>query len=566
MGKEKKIEPVETKKESTSVLEKIRRRTGLLVGIVGLALVIFILESLLSSGQSIFGGNEMASIGKIHGKNIDRNEFITKMEIQLNQIRQRNQNNDIDDKTRGQVLDYIWNQYINDEVIKPEFQKIGLSVGEDELYDKVVVNPIQTINQRLVDQKTGKIYEQLSGPMGNLDLAKWKQFVQTAQGDQEAFVKEMEDIVRSTRHLEKYSILIRKGIYITTAEAKEASKTANTKLNFSFIMKSFDSVSDTAVKLSESDIEKYYKDHSYEFKNPETTRKIEYVAYNVVPSPEDISAIEKDAARAAEEFKGKTPGEDSIFMAQESENGNITIQNFTRKTMIVRDSAILTASRGTVFGPYNEGAYLKIYKLEDILTIADSARVRHILIGTSDPATQQPKKSKARAKVEADSLMALIKDKKVTFDTLVKTVSDDGGSKALGGDYGWFNETKGFVDPFKYAGLMGTKGNISVVETQFGFHIIEVLDVSASNHTSYKVAQIFKLIAPSEETYTLKESKSALLMTLLSNHSPIRMEPIQVMEEYLNSVCAVMRIAAVPSTIVVNSCFPLAQSSTLSMS
>ena len=99
-NKEKKIEPVETKKESTSVLEKIRRRTGLLVGIVGLALVIFILESLLSSGQSIFGGNEMASIGKINGRNIDRNEFLTKMENQLNQIRQRNQNNDIDDKTR----------------------------------------------------------------------------------------------------------------------------------------------------------------------------------------------------------------------------------------------------------------------------------------------------------------------------------------------------------------------------------------------------------------------------------------------------------------------------------
>src|SRR4051812_43417043 len=98
---EKKPESKEIKKESTSVLEKIRRRTGLLVGIVGLALVIFILESLLSSGQSIFGGNEMATIGKINGKNIDRNEFVSKMEMQLNQVRQRNQSNDVDDKTRA---------------------------------------------------------------------------------------------------------------------------------------------------------------------------------------------------------------------------------------------------------------------------------------------------------------------------------------------------------------------------------------------------------------------------------------------------------------------------------
>jgi peptidyl-prolyl cis-trans isomerase D len=39
-----------------------------------------------------------------------------------------------------------------------------------------------------------------------------------------------------------------------------------------------------------------------------------------------------------------------------------------------------------------------------------------------------------------------------------------------------------------------------VVPTQFGFHIIEVLNVSKTRHNSYTVAQISKLIAPSGET------------------------------------------------------------------
>ena len=60
--------------------------------------------------------------------------------------------------------------------------------------------------------------------------------------------------------------------------------------------------------------------------------------------------------------------------------------------------------------------------------------------------------------------------------------------------------TKVFVDPFKNAGLQGTVGNITVVPTQFGFHIIEVLNVSKTRHNSYTVAQITKLIAPSSET------------------------------------------------------------------
>jgi len=497
---EKNTQPIDSKKERISVLESIRRRTGLLVGIVGLALLIFILESLLSSGQSIFGGGDAASLGSINGKNIDRNDFLTRVENQLNLVRQQRQSNDIDDATRIQVIDFVWQQMISDLVIKPQYDKIGITVGEDEIYEKVVANPQQIILQRLTDQKTGRIYDQLAGPDGNLDRGKWKQFVQNAGPNEEGFIKQMEEDVKNMRYSEKYATLIRKGLYTTTAEAKEGYKAENTNINITYVAKRFDMVSDSAVKVTDADIQKYYNDHSYEFMNKETTRKIEYVAFNVNPSPEDLAAIEKNAQEAAQAFKGKTLAEDSAFMIQESENGNVTIQDFTKKTMIVRDSSIFTAPVGSVFGPYNEGAYFKVYKLEAVNSVADSARVRHILVGTMDPQTQQPKKSQVQAKREADSLLTLIKEKKVSFDTLVKTVSDDMGSKTNGGDYGWFDENKGFVEPFKNAGLMGTKGNISVVETQFGYHIIEVLDVSKTRHNSYKVAQIFKLIAPSDET------------------------------------------------------------------
>ena len=154
----------ERKKEHTSVLEKIRRRTGLLVGIVGLALVIFILESLLGSGASIFGGSEMSTVGHINGKKIDRNEFINKYEMQLNNYRQRNQGREVDDATKTQAIESIWQQYIIDLVMNPQFEKVGISVGEDELYEKVVVNPVQTIVQNLTDPNSGKVNEQFSRP------------------------------------------------------------------------------------------------------------------------------------------------------------------------------------------------------------------------------------------------------------------------------------------------------------------------------------------------------------------------------------------------------------------
>lgn len=502
MSKEKNTTQAEStpKKERISVLESIRRRTGLLVGIVGLALVIFILESLLGSGSSLFGGDEQSTVGSINGKKIDRNEFVNRMEGQLNNYRQRNQNNDVDEQTRASIIDNIWQQYIVDLAIRPQFDKTGIVVGEDELYDRVVANPVPYIIQQLSDQQTGKVNEQFAKADGTLDLVKWKQAVQNLPADQEQVLLGMEENVKTTRYFEKFRMLVYKGMYATTAELKAKVLSRTTNFNFSYVIKRFDAVSDSSVKLSESDIEKYYKENAYRFQNPETTRSVEYVAFNVVPSAEDIAGVEKEAIRAAEEFKGKTPGEDSLFLAQESENGEIKIENFTRKTMIVRDSSVYTSAPGTVFGPYNEGAYFKIYKLTSVASLADSAEVRHILIGINDPQTQQPKRSKESAKRTADSLLALLKTKAVDFESLVIGISDDLGSKSNGGNYGWFDEKKGFVEPFTKAGLTGTKGNISVVESQFGYHIIEVLNVSSTRHNSYKIAQIFKAIQASDET------------------------------------------------------------------
>ncbi|MFM2102253.1 MAG: hypothetical protein RIR05_1239, partial [Bacteroidota bacterium] len=52
--------------EQLSILERIRRKTGLLVGLVGVALLIFILESLLGSGSSLFGSDDRF-VGHING-------------------------------------------------------------------------------------------------------------------------------------------------------------------------------------------------------------------------------------------------------------------------------------------------------------------------------------------------------------------------------------------------------------------------------------------------------------------------------------------------------------------
>jgi peptidyl-prolyl cis-trans isomerase D len=481
-----------------SVLEKIRSKTGLLVGIVGLALLIFVLESLLGSGGVLFS-NQDRLVGIIDGDKIDHDHFKAKVDEQVAQIQKANPQAQIDEATKEKIVDQVWNQMINDEVIKTQFKKVGVAVSDDELYDLMLVHPHQYVVQQLTDQQTGKVYEQFARPDGTLDPAKLNGFVNQMTAEQETFWKQLEKSIIEVRTAEKYNNLLKKGLYVTTAEAKDAFVAQTKQVNANFVMKRYASVSDSTVKVTDDDIAAYYNKHQNEYKVKETTRKIEYIAYDVMPSKLDFEALQKDAIRVVEEFKTKTAKEDSSYIAQESDGEQVVISSFTKKNMIIADSTVFGAPKGTVYGPYTEGTFVKIYKLEDVKSIADSAKVRHILIGLQSQRAQKQRTPEA-AKRMADSLLVLLKAKQVSFDTLVKTVSDDGGSLNNGGDYGWFDENKGFVEAFKSAGLEGTVGNISVVPTQFGFHIIEVLVVSKTRHNSYKVAQISKLITPSSET------------------------------------------------------------------
>jgi peptidyl-prolyl cis-trans isomerase D len=481
-----------------SVLEKIRSKTGLLVGIVGLALVIFILESLLGSGGALFSSQDL-EVGKIAGDKIDYPAFSAKVNEQIAQIQQQNPNQPIDDKMKEQIIESVWSQLISEKVIKVQYKKLGISVSDDELYDLMLVHPHQYVVQQLTDQQTGKVYEGFAKPDGTIDVVKLNQNVSNFNADQEKFWKQLEKSILEVRAAEKYNNLIKKGLYITTAEAKDAFIAQNKQVNATFVMKRYSDVSDSTVKVTEEEITAYYNKHQNDYKVSDPTRKIEYIAYDVIPSKADYDALLKDAQRAAEEFKTKTANEDSSYIAQESEGGAVNIANYGKKNMIIADSTVFTASKGTVYGPFTEGTFLKIYKLTDVKSIADSAKVRHILIGLQSQRTQTQRTPEVAKRI-ADSLLVLLKAKTVKFDTLVKTMSDDMGSLDKGGDYGWFDENKGFVDPFKNAGLQGTVGNITVVPTQFGFHIIEVLNVSKTRHNSYTIAQITKLITPSGET------------------------------------------------------------------
>lgn len=98
-------------------------------------------------------------------------------------------------------------------------------------------------------------------------------------------------------------------------------------------------------------------------------------------------------------------------------------------------------------------------------TMSKQVRVRHILIPGSDP--------DARSKIE-DLRLKLARGE--DFATLAKLNSADKGSAENGGDLGW-GDSKRYVPEFAKAAETLALNTLSpVIQTQFGYHILEVLD------------------------------------------------------------------------------------------
>ncbi|HET9581481.1 MAG TPA: peptidylprolyl isomerase [Gemmatimonadota bacterium] len=103
--------------------------------------------------------------------------------------------------------------------------------------------------------------------------------------------------------------------------------------------------------------------------------------------------------------------------------------------------------------------------------VGEEVSARHILVGAGP---QAPDSVRQAARAKADSLLGLALDG-ADFAVLAEENSDDTGSAQRGGSLGWFPRGR-MVAPFEQAAFAAEPGEVvpQVVETQFGFHVIEV--------------------------------------------------------------------------------------------
>jgi peptidyl-prolyl cis-trans isomerase D len=476
-----------------ATLQSIRNKAGILVSVViGLALLSFILSDLITK-NSLFSSDRKTDVAEIYGETVSMKVFEEKInELTENYKRNTQKETVPDDETSQGIRDQAWETIVTDYVVANNLEDEGVTVHPDELKDIIVGSNIDPQVQQIPifkDQQSGQFDPNLVRQfITNLD--------KDPTGKQRLIWVSFEKQLEHQHLLNKYYNLIKKGIYVTSSEAKQYAEDGSNNIDIRYIMKKYGDVSDSTIAVTEAEMGKYYNEKSYLFEQ-EASRDLEYVVFDVTPSKEDIQKIETKMNEIKEDYINTTDVADFI-----NKNSDVpyTEEYFAKgKLSPVIDSLMFAQKPGFVYGPYIENDEYKLAKLMSFKNLPDSVHARHILIAPSE------KRSLDQAKSLADSIKNLIK-KGGDFAQLASLYSDDKGSATQGGDVKWFKMGM-MVKPFEKAAFEAKKGDVVTAETQFGIHIIEVLEKSEESNKA-EIAFINWKIEPSSQSYQTIQSKA----------------------------------------------------------
>jgi peptidyl-prolyl cis-trans isomerase D len=473
-----------------SVIQRIRDKGAWIVfAIIALALIAFILQDGVGRGGSAFSNT--TTIGKVNGQNIERLDFEEKLAMQERMYGAQG-------AQRDQLIGSLWNQEVERIVLEQEYNKLGLQVSGKELSD-ILFGQNSPLRQEFTDPNTGefKVAEAKQA------FAQIKKSTNQEQVNmiQKAYIEPtIEQTLRS-----KYLALLQQASYVPKWLVEKQQADNNAIANISYVYFPYAAIADSAVKVTDADISAYLKKHSKEYQKEEETRSINYVFFDASPKKEDSLNTLNQLMSLKEEFR--TTSDIASFLNRAGTELPYYDSYFGKSRMQQPNKdSILSTPVGGLYGPYLDGNNYTIARIVGAKQWPDSAKVRHILISTFNPQTNQVLRPDSVAKKLVDSIETAIKGG-ASFDELCKKYSEDPGSKDKGGVYEYFPQGQ-MVVPFNDFAFDKPAGSKGVVKTDFGYHYMEVMG-QKNFSPAYKIAYLSKPILSSGETISAASTAAA---------------------------------------------------------
>jgi len=464
-----------------AALQYLREKAGVFVaGLIGLSLFIFVVSDFFGTGRTQRRKErKYYEIGQIAGERITYQDYEKRIQS-LQEIYKLSGTTNFDEATMENIREQMWQQIVREKILDKHFDALGIGVSSEEL-DELVFgsNPHPIVAQLFTDQRTGIFNRSFL-----------VNFLKSTETDESAknYWLFFENEIVTDRTTTKFNNLVNQGLYVTSKQAEFENKVLSRTVDFSFIVRSYNMIPDSAVNVTENEIKQYYDTHKENYRRT-AQRDIEYVIFDITPSEEDYRQAEEWINKIKPEFAAASDPVQFINTTSDTRH-TITYYSLSEVPDTLKDF-VKKENKNEVFGPYFENGSYKLARLIDASFRPDSVHARHILISPKQNVTIQI------ARQIADSLLNVIKSGK-PFEMVAREISDDQGSANNGGDLGWFRDGQ-MVAPFNNACFTGNKGDLKIVETNFGVHIIQILDISPKKK-KYDIGIVERKVVPASLT------------------------------------------------------------------
>lgn len=479
-----------------ATIGKIRKNSTLLLIMIGGALLLFVLSDFLGTQG---GGNrqEQPEIAKIGKEKISARDFFNKLDNQMELYKLQFGDN-ITPATAFQIREEVFNEVVRQTILQKEYEKIGLTVSPGEILDMMTgVNIHPIIKQNFTDPQTGQFNPE--------NVVRYIQNLGTLEVAQQNQWKILERIMIEERYFNKYQTLVQKSFFVPKAMQTDIHKMQNQFASADYITLKYSDIKDEDIKLTDADFEKWYKENKFKYEQPDDSRWLQYIIFDVLPNEEDLKlGIEKvnEINNNFIQISAENTRDNFVFASLNSDLDFKPDTGFMKRTELpARADTIFNMPIGSTFGPYNEANSYYIFKVLDRKERPDSLRASHILVAYRgamrvDPAVTR---TKDEAKLLADSLLTVVKGFDSTnFATVALQFSNDQSANQAGGDLGWFLDGN-MVPEFNEACINANVNDFFVVESAFGFHVVKLTGKKAIEK-QIKVAQIKHTIEASTKT------------------------------------------------------------------
>ncbi|MSP57557.1 MAG: hypothetical protein EXR17_01720 [Flavobacteriaceae bacterium] len=483
-----------------AVIQKLRN-SGMVVIVVIAALIIFVIGDILSPKNS--SGNNSGD-GDVIANFLDKDYKEKDLEPIVDKLYQQKLASDSklgakmqqDEKFRiatvKEIYQSAWEQLVKQEIIMKEIDKSGIALSDADVNELLFGKHPSESMMQIPDFQTDNAY----------DVEKVKMIFK--QGKTNSMLKaqlmSLVESVKSYERLSRYATYIAKSSSKTKTEKEYEYIVSNQSVEGSIVYLAHSSIPDKDVKPTDEDLKNYLDKHKEKYKYTNEMRTLKYVLWDVIPTAEDSAYSKEQAIRLAEGLR------------MQSSPDTIGALGFFNKSTLPEDapSAVSNllwfASINEVVGPvYDNGKYHIFQKVEEANDSVPVVKVSHILIPLSGPLPD--------GTIVVDSVMAEQIARDLQFKVVsgaeismfASKLSGDQGTASKGGDLGW-GLASNYVPQFAAFCSTAQKGQVGMVKTQFGFHVIKMMEEPEFKKIKYTQSSVE--VSASTKTVGVIDKKS----------------------------------------------------------